>query len=182
MTWTNSDGLYVKFAKEEGISGRGGAYSTENDGSTIITFTINYTDALSATYTILGAASGVDAGSYGVVIPKGLRIEEVKVLAESAFTSSGTIGSSTFSVGLKKTSDRSTELDHDGLLTASFVGSAIDAAGERSLVTVGSTGAGALIGTTLSENGVIVVANTAHASHPYTAGKAVVTVRGYFPV
>ena len=33
----------------------------------------------------------------------------------------------------------------------------------------------------LSEDGVIVVANTAHGSHPYTAGKAIVKVRGYYP-
>jgi hypothetical protein len=116
-----------------------------------------------------------------VVIPEGLRVEEVEVFTQTAFTSSGTIGSSTFSVGLKKRSDRSTELDHDGLLTASFVGSLIDAVGEKNTVKVGSTGAGALIGTTLTEDGVIVVANTQHGSHPFTAGKAVVRVRGYYP-
>jgi hypothetical protein len=115
------------------------------------------------------------------VLPEGLRIEEVEVFTQTAFTSSGTIGSATFVLGLKQRADRSTELDHDGLLTASFVGSSIDAAGEKTVVRVGSTGAGALIGTTLSQDGVIVIANTQHGSHPYTAGKAVVRIRGYYP-
>ena len=41
--------------------------------------------------------------------------------------------------------------------------------------------AGALVGTDPTEDGVIVGANTAHGSHPYTAGKAIVKIRGYFP-
>lgn len=178
MSWQNSDGLYVKFGPEEGKPALGG--ETNALGS-IHTYevVIDYTEAQSATYAIVDGGSAL--GPQGVVIPEGLRITEVEVFTQTAFTSSGTIGSATFSVGLKKRSDRSTELDHDGLLTASFVGSAIDAAGETSVVRIGSTGVGALVGTTLSEDGVIVVANTAHASHPYTAGKAVVKVRGYYP-
>ncbi len=178
MSWQNSDGLYVKFGPEEGKPALGGETNSLNSIHTY-EFVIDYSEALSATYAIVDGGSAL--GPQGVVIPEGLRVTEVEVFTQTAFTSSGTIGSSTFSVGLKKRSDRSTELDHDGLLTASFVGSAIDAAGETSVVRVGSTGAGALIGTTLAEDGVIVVANTAHASHPYTAGKAVVKVRGFYP-
>lgn len=177
MSWTNSDGLYIKMGKEEGISAKGGLPRQSGDIYEF-TATIDYSEALSATYAIVDGGS--DVGPYGIVIPEGLRIKEVEVFAETAFTSSGTIGSSTFSIGLKQR-DRSTELDHDGLLTASFVGSAIDAAGETTVVRVGSTGAGALLGTTLSQDGVLVVANTAHGAHPYTAGKAIVRIRGYYP-
>lgn len=177
MSWTNSDGLYIKMGKEEGISAKGGLPRQAGDTYEFVA-TIDYSEALSATYAIVDGGS--DVGPYGIVIPEGLRIKEVEVFTETAFTSSGTIGSATFALGLKQR-DRSTELDHDGLLTASFVGSALDAAGETTVVRVGSTGAGALLGTTLSQDGVLVVANTAHGSHPYTAGKAIVRIRGYYP-
>lgn len=178
--WVNSDGLVVKFGADEGDALKGGTIkSFDNVYRTI--FTVDYTDALSATYSVLGSASTSTDGVLGVTIPKGARIKAIEVVTQSAFTSSGTIGSSVLSIGLKKYSDLSTELDHDGFLTASFVGSAIDAVGERSYIVPGSTGAGALIGTTLAETGVIALANTAHATHPYTAGKAIVTVEWFYP-
>ena len=178
MSWQNSDGLYVKFGNEEGKVAMGGEYNKLGNIHEYVV-TIDYSEALSATYAIVDGGSAL--GPQGVVIPEGLRVQEVEVFTQTAFTSSGTIGTSTFSVGLKKRSDRSTELDHDGFLTTSFVGSSIDAAGEMTVVRVGTTGAGALIGTTLSEDGVIVVANSQHASHPFTAGKAIVKIRGYYP-
>lgn len=178
MSWQNSDGLYVKFGLEESKVAQGGEVNKFSDIHEYVV-TVDYSEMLSATYAIIDGGSAV--GPQGVVIPEGLRITEVEVFAQSAFTSSGTIGSATFSIGLKKRSDRSTELDHDGLLTASFVGSSIDAQGETSVIRIGSTGVGALVGTTLTEDGVIVGANTAHGSHPYTAGKAIVKIRGYFP-
>lgn len=181
MTWLNSDGLFVKFAKEEGISARGGSPEVDDSGLHRFIFTVNYTDMLSASTQILGASSGVDAGSLGIMIPKGLRVTEIETFAETAFTSSGTIGSSTLVLGLIR-EDRTTELDYDGFTTTSVVGSTFDAAGETNVIRVGSTGAGALIGTTLANNGYITVSNSAHASHPYTAGKLIVQVKGYFPV
>lgn len=178
--WINSDGLAVKFGADEGDPLKGGTL-TMPDGVYKAVALIDYTDVQSATYKIVGSVSALTDGALGIQIPEGARIKAIEVIAQSAFTSSGTIGSSVFSLGLKKWSDFSTELDHDGLLTASFVGGAIDAVGERSYVTIGSTGAGALIGTTLSEDGVLVVANTAHASHPFNGGKALVSVEWYYP-
>jgi hypothetical protein len=180
MSWMNSDGLYVKFGLEEGKSAVGGEYS--KDGAIHeYEVTIDYTEVLSATYAIVDG--GAAPGPLGVVIPEGLRVTEVEVFTATAFTSSGTIGSAVLSVGLKKKSDRSTELDHDGFLTASFVGGVFDAANETTVVRTGTTGVGALItgGSVISEDGVIVAANTAHASHPFTAGKAIVKIRGYYP-
>lgn len=178
MTWMNSDGLFVKFGKEEAALARGGEISSAELHE--IEAIVDWTDAVSATYTILGAVATLtgNGNSLGVVVPEGARIEAIETVVLTAFTSSGTIGTSTFSVGLKKLSDRSTELDHDGFLTASFTGGSLDAAGERVYVVPGVTGAGALIGTTISENGILVVANTQHAGHPFTAGK--VRVRIYY--
>lgn len=177
MTWMNTDGLLVKFGLEEGADARGGEVSDALRHE--VEFIVDWTDALSATNTILGNVGTVDGGktgSFGVVFPKGAFIERIETIALSAFTSSGTIGSSTMVLGLIKASDRSTELDYDGFTTASLVGSTFDAAGETNSIIVGSTGAGALIGTALSENGVLCVANSAHASHPYTAGKLKVKI------
>lgn len=175
MTWTNDDGLIVKHGKEEGVTNKGGIYNTLGPAQ-ISEIKIDYTDALSATHTCVGGTSG----ALGLQLPAGARIEAVEVIAETAFTSSGTIGTATFVLGLKR-NDRSTEIDHDGLTTTAFVGSVLDAAGERTYVVPGVTGAGALIGTTLANSGYLTVANTQHGSHPFTAGKAVVRVYWYNP-
>lgn len=177
MTWLNSDGLFVKFGKEEATSGRGGQSIREEQYEA--EFTIDYTDINLSTQ-ILGSGSGATAGSLGVMVPKGVRIEELETIVETAFTSSGTIGTSTFVLGLIRV-DRSTELDYDGFLTTAYTGGNLDAAGEKVVVRVGSTGAGALIGTTLSNNGMITVSNSQHASHPYTAGRVRVRIRGFVP-
>lgn len=178
MSWTNSDGLYVKFGTEETAVARGAEY-TNDIGQHVIEFVVDYTDALSATASILGSASGTETGSYGVMVPKNLFIEAVETFVETAFTSSGTIGTSTLVMGLIR-DDRSTTYDVDGLTTASWTGGNLDAAGERVYLVVGGTGAGALIGTELANDGLIVVANSQHASHPFTAGSVRVRVIGHF--
>lgn len=178
MAWMNEDGLYVKFGTEEAHRNAGGEYNAGGNTVSEIEFVIDYTDALSATASILGTAD--NPGSFGVVIPKGMFIEEIQTIAEEAFTSSGTIGSASLVLGLVA-EDRSTTYDPDGFLTSSFAGGAFDAAGEKTTVSVGSTGAGVLIGTVLANDGIIVVANAGHASHPLTAGKLRVRVRGYIP-
>lgn len=180
MSWLNSDGLYIKYGTEESAVARGGEVINESLDS-VIEFTIDYKDLLSATPTLLGQASGTEQGSVGIVIPAGLFIREVETIAVTAFTSSGTIGSSTLQIGLVRATDRSTVMSNTALTTASFVGSSIDAAGEDTVLRVGSTGAGAYIGTTIANDGLVVVANTAHATHPYTAGKLRVRVRGFYP-
>ena len=177
MTWINPDGVFVKFGRETAQPRPGGEISTM-DGKHAYRFTINYTDALSATPTVL---DGAVTGSMGVLIPKGLFVEEVEIVAEAAFTSSGTIGSSTMQIGLIR-EDQSTTYDVDAFTTTAFVGGVFDAAGEKTVIRIGSTGCGSAVGTTLANDGYVIVANTAHASHPFTAGKMVVTVRGYFPV
>lgn len=168
-TWLNDDGLFIKFGTESAADVRGGAISSAERG--LIEFDVDYTDVLSATAAILGRA----AGSYGVRIPEGARIEAVETVVTAPFTSSGTVGSATLVMGLVKTSDETT-LDADAFTTTSFVGSVLDAAGERTYIVPGVTGAGSAIGTTLAENGLVVVSNSQHALHPYTAGSVRVRV------
>jgi hypothetical protein len=176
-TWMNNDGLYIRYGDDEAEVAKGGQYST--DGSLHeVEAVLPYTDFDSATPLLPHSSD-----SFGVVIPKGARIEEIETVVQAAFTSSGTIGSSTLLLGLKKGSDRSTELDHDGFTTTAATGTALGlaTAGVKTTIKVGSTGAGALIGTTLAENGVLVASNSAHATHPHTAGTVVVRIRYRFP-
>lgn len=172
MTWMNNDGLFVKFGIEEGADARGGEVSDATRHE--VELVIDWTDVLSATASVLGSVGTVDGGktgSFGVMFPKGARIERAETIVITPFTSSGTIGTSTLVTGLLKSSDRTTDLDNDGFTTTSFVGSLFDAAGETQSIIPGSTGAGSLFGTTVTENGVFCVANSQHASHPFTAGK-----------
>lgn len=180
--WTNSDGLVVKFGADEGDPLKGGTV-TMSDGLYKTQFTILAADFQSATSAILGSVGGGYDGAYGVQIPEGARIKGIETIIRTAFTSSGTIGSATLELGLKKWSDLSTELDHDGFFTTSVTGTVLGLAtvGTRVYTTIGSTGAGALIGTTLSEDGVITLRNSAHGSHPVAAGVIDAAVEWYYP-
>jgi hypothetical protein len=182
MPWINNDGLVARMGREESAVQRGGALGNSASGQLEFTFYVNYTDMLSATASILGAASGTEVGSLGVYIPKGLFVEEMEVLVETAFTSSGTIGSSTLLIGVIR-EDRSTTYDDDGFSAAALTGTVAGLAtlGTKTVLRKGSTGAGALMGTVLANDGVIQVSNSAHATHPFTAGRIRVRIRGYYP-
>ena len=181
MAWTNSDGLRVKFGAEEGSVAKGGEVMTM-DNICSIHFNILAADMQSATAAILGSVGGTTYnGSNGIQVPEGARILGLDVLTQTAFTSTGTIATASLQIGLKKWSDFSTELDHDGFATTSFVGDRMDAVGERTYIEVGTTGAGALIGTTLSEDGVISVTAAGHATHPFAAGVLKCRLDYYYP-
>lgn len=183
MSWHNSDGLFIKVGKEEGASGRGGEYGTPDQGRHVIDFTIDWKDVLSATASVLGSVATVanaQTGSFGVFIPAGFVPEQLEITTLVAFTSSGTIGSSTLVIGTKKASDRSTDLNADAFTTTSFVAGVLDAANETTLIKSGATGVGDQFGIAVTENAVISVANSAHASHPYTAGVAKCRLIGRF--
>ena len=177
MTWMNNDGLYVRYGVNEAEPAIGGLKKLY-DGKHEVEFELPYSDFNSAT-----AILPRSTDSFGLVIPKGARIEELETIVQTAFTSSGTVGSATIVFGLKKASDRSTELDHDGFTTSSFLGSTggIATVGTKTVTRVGSTGAGALLGTTISENGVFVAANSAHVTHPLTAGVLKVRIKYFYP-
>lgn len=160
MGWYNSDGLYIKFGTDQATAGKAGEYRT-NGAQRVVELSIPALTALTTT--------GVIQDDH-VVLPAGARIEKVEVVTKTAATSGG---AATLDIGLIRT-DRSTAYDDDGLVAAAAL-TTIDAAGETTSLTVGSTGAGALIGTTLANNGYLVASyNTA----AFTAGA--VTVRVYF--
>lgn len=171
MTWMNSDALYVKFGTEEAATARGGEFATTDQGRHVIEFTIDWKDAQSTSNLALGSVATTANPLTGsrVRVPTGFIPEFLEATATTAFTSSGTIGTSTMVIGYLKASDE-TALDVDILTTTGFVGSVFDAANENTLVKVGVTGAGAGYGVANTENAVICVANSQHASHPYTAG------------
>ena len=171
--WTagvNDDGLRVKFGPQEADKAVGGFSSTGGDHE-YLEFDIDYTELLSATPAIVGSVG--NPGAFGIEALQGARVLKVETEVETAFTSSGTIGSATMVIGTKQSVDRTTELDHDGFTAAAATGTVLGLATVGTVVelTQGSTGHGAQVGTTLAQEGVIVASNSAHASHPYTAGK-----------
>lgn len=177
MSWLNDDGLFVTFGTEKARPGIGGALATFG-GRKLIEVDIDYTELLSATAAIVGTAAGVSSPK-GAILPKGALIEQVDTLVLTAFTSSGTIGSATLVMGTVQADDRTTAADVDGLTTTSATGTALGlaVAGTLTELVQGSTGHGADVGgVALPENQVLVAANSAHGSHPYTAGEVRVRI------
>jgi hypothetical protein len=157
--WLNSDGLYVKFGQSEGTAGAVGEYVQHNN--------IHYVELTIADMSTLSATAGTIL-DYTYVIPKNARIEKVTIVNRTAATSGG---SATLNIGLIRT-DQTTELDYDGLIAACALAT-FNAAGETADFTPGVTSAGALIGTTLAYNGLLVADYDTAA---FTAGKIVVRV------
>lgn len=159
MSWLNKDGLYLKYGTEKATTNKGGEF--HNDGPL---------HCLEVKIDLTTLTSSATIVSDAIFFPKNARIEEIHVIADTAATSGG---SATLDIGLQQT-DRSTEIDYNGFVAA-LAKTAIDASGEKNKITVGSTGAGALIGTTNSTVGYLT-ANYNTAS--FTAG--VVFVRIFY--
>jgi hypothetical protein len=161
MSWTNSDGLLIKFGREEGtvggLAGNGYAseYSVMQNGQHVVEVVLNDLTALGSSAEII---------SDTVTIPSGARIDEIVVICDTVATSSGS--NATLNFGLID-QDRTTEHDYNGFIAALAL-TAYNAAGETTVITAGSTGAGALIGTTLSNAGLITADYDTEA---FTAGK-----------
>lgn len=175
--WINKDNMAVKFGRDEAQKVAGGEVQSFGNKH-VIEFDFPYTEVQSATKAIVGSVA--NPGALGVILPKGLYIDYLEIEATEAFTSSGTIGSSTLELGLVKASDRTTDYDADGLTSTSFVGSAFDTAGEFTQMKIGTTGYGSAIGTTLTEDVIVSALNSQHSSHPYIGGKMKVRVIGHY--
>ncbi len=160
--WINSDGLRVRLGNTEAEVTRGG--EVQGTDKRQFVFVIDLAN--------LGSSSALLEDTTGVIIPSGLRIDEVEVLNETAATGAN----ATLNLGLVR-QDTTTTYDADGLLVAA-PRTDWDAAGETLIYRVGTTGVGALVGTTLANSGYLVADYDTAA---FTAGRIRVTIRGHVP-
>lgn len=168
QSWMNSDNLYLKFGPDKATASTGGEYVTTGEMREV-ELTIDLTD-LTQTETIQDD---------GVFLPAGVRIQEVELRTQTA----GATGTA-IDVGLIKASDRSTEVDYNGLLAAAPL-AVMNSDGERTIYTAittvpaSATGTGALIGTTLAYTSMISASMTDATA--FTAGVVKVIIRYYKP-
>lgn len=143
--WVNSDGLLVKFGTSKARSEYGGELSTLADGTHCVTLFVD----LAALPT---AASGDEQIQHdSVTIPNGAFIEKVDVLVVEEPTTSG---SPNLDLGLVD-QDRSTEIDFNGFLAAADAWETGTDLGTLTEYVKGTTEAGALIGTKITNTGLI---------------------------
>lgn len=133
-TWHNSDGLFIKFGVDEADVRTGGEMQGYGP-HVVVELEIPAMSVLTTTAAIL-------EGWDDIFFPDNARIEEVQVVVKTACVGA----TATLDIGLVD-EDRSTAVDDDGFVAALAVAS-LDAAGETTILRVGSTSAGALIGTT----------------------------------
>jgi hypothetical protein len=162
-TWTNSDGLRIKIGASEANVTQGGEYNVTGEYH-IVETRFNLTSLGTATALI----------EPGIIIPKGVRIEEIEVIASVAATSGG---AAALNIGLVRL-DNTTAIDEDGLVAALPLAN-INVLGEKNTLTAGVTSAGALVGTVTTLAGKIVADYDTAA---YTAGQVLVRVKFYAPI
>lgn len=158
MGWYNSDGLYVKFGTEEGASatiGENRTLGAQREVEIILDLTTLTTSDVILDYTQF--------------IPSNAFIEAVEV--ETLVSSTGNL--STLSVGLYK-SDTTTAISSTGLVNALALAT-IGNAGARTTLVLGSTGAGATIGSTPGFPALISAKYAGTGA--FTAGRVAIRVR-----
>ena len=161
-TWTNKDGLYIKYGTDEATPGRGG--EVDFDGEHLTEFTLNLAEVTAvATPLILSSTVTVPNGSI-------LARAEVFVITASAGVNSN------LDLGFID-QDRTTEIDFNGILAASDDWHT-SAAGTVTRFDTGSTEAGALIGKPITNTGLIC-ANWDTAA--FSAGKIRIRLYWYIP-
>lgn len=169
-TWNNSDGLYIKYGTNEGVSThKAGSYEDTVAGVHVLEITCDLTQ-LTQTETILNDS---------IFIPNAAFVTWVETVAIV-----GAATGTAIDVGLIAR-DRSTEVDYDGLLAAAPTAN-MNTAGEISryqqAVTIPTTltGTGAKIGTAISSTGGCYVSASRTDATAFTAGTIKIRV-GYIP-
>lgn len=158
QSWMDNTGLYQKYGIDQATAKAGGEYRT-NGKEREIEFTLNLA-SLTETETIIDD---------NIFFPAGVKITEIEILVETAAATGTAID-----VGFIRT-DRSTEIDYDGLLAA-FV-TATMTIGNKVVLRKGGTQAGAMVGSG------VVTANVGHitasrtSATAFTAGVVKITVR-----
>lgn len=162
MGWMDNTGLYQEWGVEQATNSKGGEYRN-NGNLREIELKINLA-TLTESETIL---------DNNITMPSGVRIAGIKVQTVTAAATGAAID-----LGLIRT-DRTTEVDYDGLLAA-FPTATMNAANETSNFTVPNTAeAGALVGTTTSNPAHFTCSRTTATA--FTAGQIIVTVYYFRP-
>jgi hypothetical protein len=164
MAYTNSDGLYLKYGTEKGVSTTAGEYRTVG-ALREVEFKLTLT-SLTTTPAIVSDVTE---------LPAGARIQEVEVITTTVATTGSSAALNVGTIQLNRT----TTVDADGLVEALAV-TALDAAGETTILRapVSGTSVGDQIGTSLA-NTCFITASTSTGT--FTAGAATVKVRYFIP-
>ncbi len=149
-TWTNNDGLLIKFNAEEAKERLGGQVVTAGNRQTL-EFVVTAADFDAANNTIVADS---------VFLPSNAFIEEAEIYVETAFAGA----TATLDVGLVR-KDRTTEVDFDGIDAAV----AVAALAAKALIQCD----GALIRSRLSNSALVTVRNN---TADFSAGKAVIKI------
>lgn len=167
--WMNSDGLFVRFGTDRAIPSRGGEYSRLVDGQHCASVIIDLA-------TLPTAASGNEQiVAENVTIPNGAFITKVRVTVLEEPT---TVGSPNLDLGLVD-QNRTSEIDFNGLLAATDTWETGTDLGTVVEYVKGSTEAGALIGTQITNTGFITASpDTAD----WTDGTIKVDIEYYMPL
>lgn len=162
-TWFNQDGLFIRYGQREVEVQDTGIFGTPADGGTHVVETKLNLASLTTTHAIIDE---------GVYIPKNFILERVEIVTEVAATSGG---AATLTVGVRRNSDRSTDVEAAGVVSALAL-TAMDAVGETTVLRQGSTSAGTRVGAVVSADHVTKLVARADTA-VFTAGR--VTIRMY---
>lgn len=159
--WRNQDGMNVYWPQDAGTVTRGGEHDYDGRHETFVEIDLTTLETV--------ASGNVQIVAENVSLPKGAFIEDAVILVTK-----GAVGATaTLDIGLVDLADRTTEIDFNGLVAAATVAS-LSATGDYVKYNVGSTGAGALIGTSIAKAGLFVAKpGTAN----FTTGKVQFRVR-----
>lgn len=158
QSWLDNAGLYQKYGVDQTTSGTGGEYRT-NGKEREIEFYLNLVN-LTETETVVDD---------NIFFPAGVKITEVEIFVETAAATGTAID-----VGFQRT-DRSTEIDYDGILAA-FV-TATMTVGNKVVLRKGGTQAGAMVGSGVATTNVGYITASRTSATAFTTGLVKITVR-----
>lgn len=159
-SWTNGDGLYIKYGPDEVKETKAGEYMTGGIGG-------EHVIELDVDYTMLGTAAAILADN--VVIPKNAFVDRVEIITTTAWDSA----SDNFVLNLGTIRlDRSSSGVPQGLVAA-LPQASMDPAGEYQDIKIGHTYVGSLIGTVLT-NPVLITGD--YDTGAPTAGKSKIRI------
>ena len=167
--WVNDDGLLIKFGTDKARVERGGEYSVLQAGIHVVSFMLD----LASLPTVASTNEQIQLDN--VTIPNGAFITKVRVtVVEEPTDASGTAN---LDMGLVD-QDRTTEIDFNGFLAAADLFNAGTDLGTIVEYDTLTTEAGALVGTQITNTGLITAsAETAD----FTDGTLKVDIEYFMP-